>query len=599
MIANIVTSPHHLSATMVHGPRAPDDGALRPARAGRDARAGACRAPHLPRRYGGGAPGDVHAERRLPINAVRLREQITSTARTVLLVLLAASGLVFVIACSNVANLILARSVRREGELAVRAALGASAAALRRTLLAESLLLCGAGAVLGVLIARPMVAVLARYAARFSVRALDVTVDATLSWVGVAPRHGAGVLLAFVPRLPSAESPKGLGLSSGTVRVTSGTNRRLRAVRGDADRRVVRAAGRRGMLLKTLLALQAAQPGFQDAQGPRRQRARHVVREDARADRGVLQGSAAPRRRSAGRAAGGSRRQVPWRDAGNFGPGFAFSVEGTPRRTARRSAARFRTVTPGFFATLGVPLHRRPRLQRGRRLDAERVVIVSQAGAAAVPGTGRGEPTPLLDRPVMKFIDISPEPRRIVGVVADVDDENIMPETVDAGVPPVRTGDRRRPAVRAREHRPVRAGPAHHAHGPRDGGRSAGRARRTLADVRAEVLAPDRLNTLVFGGFAAVALRSRSSASPACSRFRSARARASSASGWRSARSRGTCWRAVGGGRDRRGRRRGRRRRRVRAGAIVGGYVQDVGCPARCRSAARRWCSRPRRSSRR
>jgi ABC-type lipoprotein release transport system permease subunit len=93
------------------------------------------------------------------IDAVRLRDQITSSARTVLLVLLAASGLVFVIACSNVADLILARTVRRENELAMRAALGG---ALRRTLLAESLLLCGGGALLGVLSARPMVSILAR-----------------------------------------------------------------------------------------------------------------------------------------------------------------------------------------------------------------------------------------------------------------------------------------------------------------------------------------------------------------------------------------------------------------------------------------------------
>jgi len=85
--------------------------------------------------------------------------------------------LVFVIACSNAANLILARTVRREGELSVRAALGASTASLRRTLLMDSLLLCGAGAALGILIARPMVAILARYASRFSVRALDLTVD--------------------------------------------------------------------------------------------------------------------------------------------------------------------------------------------------------------------------------------------------------------------------------------------------------------------------------------------------------------------------------------------------------------------------------------
>src|SRR5262249_26086768 len=110
------------------------------------------------------------------MDAVMLRDQITARARTVLWLLLAASVLVFIIACSNVANLILARTIRREGELVVRAALGASTAALRRVLLAESLLLCGAGAALGVLSARPMVTILARYASRFSVRALDLTV---------------------------------------------------------------------------------------------------------------------------------------------------------------------------------------------------------------------------------------------------------------------------------------------------------------------------------------------------------------------------------------------------------------------------------------
>jgi len=237
IIANVVTSPHHLSATMVDGrvhrmtelfARLAPGADLDTARAELRAAHGTMLAEHH-------EAYPKNADFR--IDAVRLRDQITSPARTVLLVLLAASALIFVIACSNVANLILARSVRREGELAIRAALGASVGALRRTLLAESLLLCGAGAVLAVILARPMVAVLARYASRFSVRALDLTVDASLLWVGVGLALVSSVLLAFVPRLPSAEASNGVGhrgtgapgvMSNGSVRITSATNRRLR-----------------------------------------------------------------------------------------------------------------------------------------------------------------------------------------------------------------------------------------------------------------------------------------------------------------------------------------------------------------------------------
>src|SRR5205807_4354077 len=138
------------------------------------------------------------------IDAKLLRDEITSGARTILIVLLAASGLVFIIACCNMANLILARTVRREAELAVRAALGASTATLRRLLLAESLVLCGAGAILGVIIASPMVNVLARYASRFSVRALDLKIDSSMLWLGASLAIVAAVLLDFVPRLPTS-----------------------------------------------------------------------------------------------------------------------------------------------------------------------------------------------------------------------------------------------------------------------------------------------------------------------------------------------------------------------------------------------------------
>src|SRR5689334_4607441 len=260
IIANVVTSQHHLSATMVTG-----------------------RVHRMTELFGRLAPGvtldQARAELRsvyasmkkdhaedypsngdFRVDAKFLRDQITSGAKTVLLVLLAASGLVFIIACSNVANLILARTVRRESELAIRSALGAGTAALRRTLLAESLVLCVAGATLGVLSARPLLAVLARYASRFSVRALDLTVDSSMLWVGAILAVIAAILLALVPRLPSSGASH--GLSNGSVRITGNASGRQRAfaVTQIAASFVLLAGA--SMLLKTLLALQAAQTGL-------------------------------------------------------------------------------------------------------------------------------------------------------------------------------------------------------------------------------------------------------------------------------------------------------------------------------------------------
>jgi putative ABC transport system permease protein len=191
IIGNVATSPHHLSATMVTGRvhrmtelfgRLARGATLDQARTELRSVYSTMKKDH---------PEAYSKQANFQIGAWPFRDEVTSGARTVLLVLLAASGLVFIIACCNVANLILTRTVRREGELAIRAALGASTGALRRMLLAESLLLCGAGAALGVMSAQPMVAILARYASRFSVRALDLTVDSSLLWVGAALAYQA------------------------------------------------------------------------------------------------------------------------------------------------------------------------------------------------------------------------------------------------------------------------------------------------------------------------------------------------------------------------------------------------------------------------
>ena len=508
LIANVVTSPHHLDATMVDGRvhRMTElFGRLAPG-ADLDAARAELRTVHAgivkshPESY------PVKADFR--IDAVVLRDQIISPARTVLLVLLAASALVFVIACSNVANLILARSVRREGELAIRAALGASAGALRRTLLAESLLLCGAGAILGVIIARPMVSILSRYAARFSVRALDLTVDASLLWVGVGLALIAAVLLAFVPRLPASDASSGFGLSNGSVRITSGTNRRLRvfAVTQIAASFVLLAGA--GMLLTTLMSLQSTQTGF----NMRNVLALNVpIVSYSRPPQQIAAFYSEAMRRIAQlpgveRVAVGTI--VPWRDGGTFGPGFQFSVEGYARADGEEDPrARFRTVSPGFFASLGVPIVAGRDFTEADRRDAEKVVIVSESIARRMFPTQDALNRQLMwTDPVMKFIDVSTGPRRIVGIAKDIDDENIVPGPAMTVYHPFEQqifGGRM--FVHARTDPYTLVTPIRRIIRDLSPEQPVEQAA-TLEDVRAEVLAPNRLNALVFGGFAIVAL---------------------------------------------------------------------------------------------
>jgi putative ABC transport system permease protein len=508
IIANVVTSPHHLSATMVTGRvhRMTElFGRLAPG-ADLDAARAELRTVHA-------GILQEHPEAYSPksdfrIEAVRLRDQITSPARTVLLVLLAASALVFIIACSNVANLILARSVRREGELSVRAALGATRGALRRTLLAESLMLCGTGAILGVVIAWPAVAVLARYASRFSVRALDVAVDASLLWVGVGLALAAAILLAFVPRLPSAEASNGLGLSNGSVRITSGTNRRLRlfAVTQIAASFVLLAGA--GMLLTTLISLQRARTGFDTA---------NVLAVDVpvmsfgrtpdqvnRFYRDVMERVA--QLPGVDQAAIGT--SVPWRDAGNFGPGFQFAAEGYTRADGEEDPrARLRTISPGFFAALGVPIIAGRDFTEADRRESERVVIVSQSIAQRLfPNQEALNRHVMWTDPVMQFINVSPERRRIVGVSADVDDENIVPGPAMTIYHPFEQGlGGGRLFVHTSTDPYALVAPITRIIREQSADQPVERAA-TLEDVRAEVLAPERLNALVFGGFAGVAL---------------------------------------------------------------------------------------------
>ena len=504
IIANVVTSPHHLGATMVtqRTHRMTELFArLAPGASVEDARAELTSVHGTMMRDN---PESYSTRAETTLSVTPLRDQIAAPARTILLVLLAAAGIVFVIACSNVANLILARSVRREGELAVRAALGASHGALRRTLLAESLVLCGAGAALGLFLSGPLLDVVSRFAAKFSVRALEVTVDSTLLWVGVSLAMAAAVLLAFVPRLPSPHAPTGLGLTSGSIRITPGTNRRLRlfAMTQIAFSFVLLAGA--ATLLAALVALQTANTGYNMRQvlvfdlptsglslkDPREMEVYDEITRRIDQLPGVE-----------GVALG---IFVPWRDAGSLGPGFRFTGEGyVPADGEENPHGRLRVVSPGFFSVLGVPLIAGRDFTSEDRTGNEPVVIVSQSLAQRLFPNGEAVNRKLWWTDPYFAKD---PPKRIVGVVADVDDENIVPGPALTIYHPVRQVN-----VAGRLFMHVSGDP--YALVPTvtqlirkmSANQPVERAA-TLEDVRAEVLAPERLHAFVISGFAGIAL---------------------------------------------------------------------------------------------
>jgi predicted permease len=510
IIANVVTSPHHLDATMVEGRvhRMTDlFGRLAPGVSLEQARA---ELEGVHKTMVSAHPEAYPSDARFGIEARRLRDQIVAPAETILWILLAASGLVFIVACSNVANLILARSVRRENELAVRAALGATTGALRRTLLAESLVLCGAGAVLAIAVAQPAVAVLATYASRFSVRAHDVTVDASLLWVGAGLAVAVAVLLAFVPRLPSSTSAKGAGginLGGRSLRLTSGTNRRLRvfAITQIAASFVLVAGA--GMLIATLFALQRQQTGFRGnvlaVNVP-------VVSYERKPAEIAAFYKEAIRRIS--EIAGVDRvalgTVVPWRDPGFFSA--QFTAEGYKRANGEEDPrARFRTVSPGFFEALGVRMIAGREFDDSDRADGEKVVIISESVAKRMfPSLSKDAVNRkvMWTDPVFKFIGSSTGPRRIVGVAADVDDENLVPEPAMTIYHPLGqefAGGRL--FIHAKVDPYTLVTPVTKIVRELAADQPVERAA-TLDDIRSEILSPNRINALVFSGFAGVAL---------------------------------------------------------------------------------------------
>ena len=314
--------------------------------------------------------------------AIPLRESIVGKVRPALLVMLGAVGFVLLIACANVANLLLVRASARETEIAVRTALGAGRRVLVRQLVTESMLLSLGGAVIGTSLAAWAVDAVKAFGPAGVPRLAEVTIDARVLGFSIALAIATGLLFGLVPALHAAKTNVGQMLKEST-RGSSGRRgtRRTRGILVVAEMAlaVVLLIGA-GLLARSFVALTNVDLGYRLA---------NVVTMSVSlpttkypwdqqaitfANRLLEQVQALPDVQGAAIAFGRPLSENAMR--------ITFERDDRPPSTPdKRTVADIRAVTPGFFATLGIPLLSGRRLQTSDLPNAPQVVVVSQSFA--------------------------------------------------------------------------------------------------------------------------------------------------------------------------------------------------------------------------
>ena len=326
---------------------------------------------------------DEHDQGNFGIVLRPLREDLLGDVRPVLLILAGAAALVLLVACTNVANLMLARGTARERELAVRTALGASRFRLMRQVLTESWLLAILGAAAGLLVAfwaqRPVLAFGMTALPRLDQLAIDSTV---LAFSG-ALALGSGLLLGLVPALQGSRAPNDL-LQDGSRGSTAGRRAALRRALVVCQVGVaVLLLCAAGLLIKSYARLTSVPAGLDPAAVLTMRitlpQARYPGRPDINVyfSRLVEEVQRLPGVRMAGAGSG-----LPLALASGD---WSFDIEGRPRNGTRfPGAADWYVVTAGYFEALGVPLVRGRLPRASDDWEAAPVVFINEATARAL-----------------------------------------------------------------------------------------------------------------------------------------------------------------------------------------------------------------------
>src|SRR5262249_18213728 len=307
-----------------------------------------------------------------------LAEVVTAAVRAPLEALLGAVGLVLLIACANVANLLLSRAAARQTEMAVRVALGASRARLARQLLTESLLLAGIGGTAGFFVALAVTAALAPHLPPDLSRAAGMTTagDARLLIFTAAISLTTGILFGLVPLAGTGRGSAGEALKQG-LRVAGDSRSRLRnglAVAQIAIAIVLLIGA--GLLAKSFWALTHVASGFREAgiltaRLSLPQSRYPDNRKIAAFERELMETLA----RKPGVQSAGLTTYLP---LGGLDNNWAFVIEGRPPLpVGTYNIANYRPASAGYFETIGIPLLRGRSFTPADTADSPWVTVIN------------------------------------------------------------------------------------------------------------------------------------------------------------------------------------------------------------------------------
>jgi putative ABC transport system permease protein len=342
-----------------------------------------------------------------------IRDAVVGDTRPALLVLLGASLLVLLIACANVAGMLLSRAVSRRQELAVRAALGAGRARLVRQMMTESLVLALGGGAIGLAVALWGTRALVASAGDRLPAASQVTVDSTVLLTALAVSIASGVVFGLIPALTASRGIQ-LALKESGRGTSSGVSRhrmRTALVTGQLALAVMLLVGA-GLLVRSLIGLQKRDLGYSIEStltfelmlvGDRYDSA---AAQDQFFDALYTRLEALP-----GVVAVGGSGNIPLRG----GAMASLAIDGRPQPEGRLPEVGYQPVSDNLFKAMGVPLKRGRRFGPQDRQDAPPVVILSESLARAFWPNGD---------PIGARVRLGPNPSdpwmTVVGIVGDV-----------------------------------------------------------------------------------------------------------------------------------------------------------------------------------